>query len=49
MAYARIVFAGGNLGSLELGLDAIDDPAHLDELVKSITVLWRMAEAEESE
>ena len=49
MAYAKVTFSGGNLATLELGLDAIDDPAHLDELVKSITVLWRMAEAEDSE
>lgn len=49
MAYARVTFTGGNLGALELGLDAIDDPAHLDELVRSITVLWRIAEAEDSE
>jgi len=46
MAYARVTFGGGNIASLELGMDAIDDPARLEELVKSITVLWRMAEAE---
>jgi hypothetical protein len=49
VAFARVTFANGNLASLEVGMDSLDDPAHLEHLVESITTLWGMSEEDDDE